>query len=147
MRALWCLLLASCTHDIAAVDEIEVRPARDLDLLYVFDNSSDRGLYDQMAWQLHDLPESLAGIDGQLPSLHVGVVTTDLGTRGSRDSLPGPAIAGCLGEGDAGQLVTFGAGMTGNFLEDLRGPDGTRITNYDAPDLVTAMRALTNPAG
>ena len=52
MRALLFLVLASCTHDIAVFDRVDVQTARDLDILYVFDNSLDRGTYDRMASQL-----------------------------------------------------------------------------------------------
>ena len=40
MKALLLLALASCTHDLAVFDQIDVQPARDLDVLYVFDNSA-----------------------------------------------------------------------------------------------------------
>lgn len=149
MRALLFLLLASCTHDITVFDRVDVRPARDLDILYVFDNSLDRGSYDQMASQLDVLQARLQEIDGQLPDLHVGVVTTDLGTRGAKDALPFPAAANCAGDGDAGRLVTFGAGglvPTGGYLEDLRGPGGTRVRNFDSEDLSLELGRLTNPA-
>src|SRR5678815_5775042 len=121
-NALFVLVLASCTHDITTVDRVSVQPARDLDILFVFDTSSERANLDQMAWQLNDLPAQLAGVDGQVPSLHVGVVTTDLGTRGTQYLAPGPAQGACVGEGDAGRLVKFGAKLTDGFLEDLRGP-------------------------
>jgi hypothetical protein len=146
MRAFLFLALASCTHDIAVFDQTEVRPARDLDILYVFDDSSDRGTYDAMTAQLDTLQARLMEIDGQLPSLHVGVVTTDLGTRGALDSVAGPQVGNCRGEGKAGQLVSFDAGITfGGFLEDLRGPGGSRIRNFASDDLTLELRKLTNP--
>lgn len=146
MRALLLVVLASCTHDVAVFDRVDVQPARDLDILYVFDNSPGRGTYDQMASQLGVLQTRLAGVDGQLPSLHVGVVTTDLGTRSRLDPQPGPPIGHCAGDGDAGKLATFNAGLSfGNFLEDLRGPGGTRIRNFDS-GLVPELARLTDPA-
>jgi len=145
MRALVFLVLASCTHDLAVFDQIDVQPARDLDILYVFDNSSGRGTYDQMASQLGVLQTQLAKVDGQLPNLHVGVVTTDLGTRSRLDAQAGPPIGHCAGDGDAGKLVTFQAGLSfGSFLQDLRGPGGTRIRNFDSA-LGSELGRLTNP--
>jgi hypothetical protein len=145
MRALLLLALASCTHDLAVFDQIDVQPARDLDILYVLDNSAARGNYDAMASQLGELATQLANVDGQLPSLHVGVVTTDLGTRGRLDARPAPAVGRCAGDGDAGQLVALDGGLTfGSFLEDLRGPGDTRIRNFDGP-LGDALARLTNP--
>lgn len=146
MRALLLLVLASCTHDITVFDRVDVRTARDLDILYVFDNSLDRGTYDRMASQLDVLQSQLAGVDGQLPNLHVGVVTTDLGTRGRLDAIAGPPVGNCSGDGDAGKLVAFDAGIpAGGFLEDLRGPDGTRVRNFASGNLTLEIGRLTNP--
>jgi hypothetical protein len=145
MRALLLLALASCTHDLAVFDRIDVQPARDLDILYVFDNSAARGNYDAMASQLGELAAQLASVDGRLPSLHVGVVTTDLGTRGRLDTRPAAAVGHCAGDGDAGQLVALDGGLAfGGFLEDLRGPGDTRVRNFDG-DLAGALGRLTNP--
>jgi len=147
MRALLFLVLASCTHDIVLVDRIDdVRTARDLDILYVFDNSSNRASYDLMASQLDVLQARLGDVDDQLPNLHVGVVTADLGTRGTQDAAPAPAVGNCFNEGNAGKLVKFRAGLDDRFLEDLRGPDGTRIRNFNSDDLLGELALLTNPA-
>jgi len=146
MRALVVLALASCTHDLAVFDQVDARTTRDLDILYVLDNSSGRIAYDQMASQLGVLRSQLVGIDGQLPGLHVGVVTTDLGTRGRLDATPAPPTGHCAGDGDAGKLVALGGGLTfGDFLEDLRGPGDARLRNFDG-DLPGAIARLTNPA-
>jgi hypothetical protein len=150
MRALMFLVLASCTHDIAVYDRVDVKPARNLDILYVFDDSADRGSYDRMASQIGVLQERLKEIDGQLPNLHVGAVSTDLGTRGTKDVL-GPPIVNCAGDGHAGRLVSFnpatgGFRPTGGFLEDVRGPDGTRERNFESEDLALEISRLTNPA-
>lgn len=147
MRALLLLLLASCTHELDVYDRVTVKPARDLDILYVFDDSFDRGSYDKMASQLDVLQSRLQEVDGQLPNLHVGVVTTDLGTRGANDSLARPAVQSCAGDGNAARLVSFGAGIPSRgYLEDLRGPNGTRVRNYDSGDLGRELGRLTNPA-
>jgi hypothetical protein len=147
MRALLLLALASCTHDLAIFDRTEVKPARDLDLLFVLDDSSDRPSYDLLASQLDVLRARLEEVDGQLPSLHVGVVTTDLGTRGSRDSIAGPPVGTCRGDGNAARLVTFDAELAGDFLEDLRGGGGERLRNYEPGQLVRELARLTNPDG
>lgn len=143
--AVLLLALASCTHDLAVYDRVTVRPARDLDVLFVLDNSADRGSYDQMTAQLDVLQDRLRSVDGQLPSLHVGAVTTDLGTRGTKDVL-GPPVLGCAGDGDAAKLLKPGAGVTGSYLEDLRAPDGARAQNFDSNDLARELSRLTNPA-
>ena len=141
------LTLASCTHDIAVYERVDVPTARDLDILYVFDNSSDRGSYDRMASQLDVLQTRLGEIDGQVPNLHVGVVPTDLGARGARDAVPAPSIGTCAGDGQGGQMMTFrGGGVPdGWFLEDNRGPDGSRVRNFASNDLVVELGVMTNP--
>jgi len=145
MRALLFLVLASCTHDLAVFDRVDVPAARDLDLLFVLDTSTDHGAYAQMASQLDVLQARLADVDGQLPNLHVGVTTADLGTRGTLDTIPGPPVGNCAGTGNAGKLVTFKAAVAGRFLEDLRGPDGTRLRNFSSDDLALELGRLTNP--
>ncbi|HET7500523.1 MAG TPA: hypothetical protein VFK02_05950 [Kofleriaceae bacterium] len=146
MRALLVLVLASCTHDFTVFENIDVQPARDLDVLYVFDTSSGRGTYDPMAAQLDVLRAQLASVDDQLPSLHVGVVTTDLGTRGRLDAQPAPPVGNCAGDGDGGKLVTFDAGLSfGSFLEDERAPGGARVRNFES-SLSLALARLTNPS-
>jgi hypothetical protein len=135
----------ACTHDLAVFDQVDVRGARDLDILYVFDNSPGRGSYDDLASQVGVLQSQLADIDGQAPSLHVGVVTTDLGPRGRLDNQAGPRIGNCADDGDAGKLVALGGGLTfGNFLEDERGPGGARIRNFNGR-LDAELARLTNP--
>lgn len=145
MRALVVLLLASCTPTIEAYKPLDVQPARDLDILFVIDDSSDRGNYDEMASQIDVLQRQLAAVDGQLPNLHVGVVTTDLGTSGTRDTIPAASIGGCIGFGRGGHLQTFGGDAGGGYLEDLRGSDGTRRQNFSSGDLATELLRLTNP--
>lgn len=138
--------LGACTHDLTVYDQVDAQASRALDVLYVFDDSADRGNYDRMAAQLDDLQAQLTTVDGALPSLHVGVVTADLGTRGVRDPQPGPAFGHCAGNGDAGALTTFGAGLTfGRFLQDQPAAADRRIRNFDA-SLGTALARLTNPA-
>jgi hypothetical protein len=145
MKALTLLVLASCTHDLDVYDRVTVRPARDVDLLFVMDNSPDRSSYAQMASQLDVLLDRLRDVDGQLPNLHVGAVTTDLGTRGTKDRL-GPPSLNCAGDGDAGKLQKLGAGLPGGYLEDLRVEGGTRMRNFSSNDLKAELTRLTNPA-
>ena len=119
--ALLSITLAACTHDITEFDRIDdVETGGDLDILYVLDNSADRGNYDTMGGQLDVLSAQLATIDGQVPSLHVGVVTADLGTKGTDDALAPATFRNCAGTGDNATLTIFDAGLDDPFLEDLR---------------------------
>lgn len=68
-----------------------------LDLVFVIDDSGGAPAQQKLAMQLPALIQTLQGLPGGLPDLHVGVVSSDLGA--------GPnAPAGCTSSGDAGQF-------------------------------------------
>jgi hypothetical protein len=143
--ALLSLTLAACTHDLAEFDRIdEVETGGNLDILYVYDSSGDHANYDGVAAQLDVLTAQIASIDGQVPSLHVGVVTGDLGTQGTEDELAPPTFRNCAGSGDGGKLTAFDAQISNTYLKDLRGADGARERNFDG-DLEPQLALLTNP--
>jgi hypothetical protein len=141
------LLLGACgpveppDPDAAPVtrsDVLTVRalPNRDLDLLFIVDDSPS--MLDKQAAVRAAFPafvEQLASFEGGMPNLHLGVVSTDMGTKGSAVALPGPAVGqvgagGCAASGKAGNLLTNGAPITGAFLSDIQRADGTRQRNY-----------------
>lgn len=115
--------------------ETSAIPTVDLDLLFVIDNSPS--MADKQARLAADLPaliNELTLASHALPNLHVGMVTTDMGTKATGSATPGPAIgtpgqAGCSLSGDNGVMQTFGAPVTGAFLRDVAS-DGARTRNY-----------------
>ena len=126
---------------------IPTTPSRDLDILFVIDDSP--GLLDRQASLGNAFPaliDELTAIDGKLPNLHIGIVTSDLGSKGYEDGAPGPSIGSgpgsCSGYGKAGQLVTS-SGFQGPFLFDVEEPDGSRTTNYSGNLVDTARQALS----
>ena len=148
--SLLVITLAACTTELKEFDRVdEVGTAADLDILYVFDTSADRANYDTMAGQLDVLSTQLASIDGQVPNLHVGVVTADLGTKGTEDELTPATFRNCAGGGDGGKLTVFDAALPVPYLEDLRGENGTRVRNFegdDDADLAAELALLVNPS-
>jgi hypothetical protein len=68
-------------------------------------------------------------------AVHNGVVTSDLGTKGADDPMPGPPIGagstgGCSGSGKSGNLGTDPS-VTGAFISDTLNADGiNRSINY-----------------
>lgn len=106
---------------------------RAVDLLFVIDDSSGTGEL-QASWQaafssfVHELTRR-----HPLPDLHLGVVSTDLGSQGAEDSEPGPSIGSgpgsCSGTGKDGALQTDEL-VSGAFISDVQNSDGTRTTNY-----------------
>lgn len=129
------------------VVELRATGARDLDVLFVIDDSGS--MADKQANLVENFPNFvnvLSALPGGLPNLHLGVVTTDLGTAGADGSAPAPAIGtvgqgGCAQRGKDGALQTSGASVTGSFLSDVANPDGTRLRNYTG-DLSTAFSQM-----
>src|SRR4051812_4760387 len=65
----------------------------DLDLLFVIDDSPS--MADKQQALLQAFPSfvaQLATAPGGSPNLHLGVVTSDMGTKGKNDPIPGPGI-------------------------------------------------------
>ena len=168
-RAVICVALAACGDNLPdhASAHFPAVPRDQLDLLILVDNSVS-GLEHELSFA-NGLPR-LRAVLGQLdamPSLHLGVATSDLGTTGSADPMPAPAIGGsasgaCHGAGDDGVFRTTGLRSGATFLVEEGG-----VINADAPfvDTVTKLvesaggsgcgfeqhlagirRALTNPA-
>jgi hypothetical protein len=101
----------------------------DLDLLFVIDDSS--GMYDKQERLRQALPQLIQVLaHGVLPNLHIGVITTDMGTSATLDAQPGVALATCAGFGKDGELQTFGAPVADKYLSNTANADGSRLSNY-----------------
>jgi len=144
-RALLLAALGACSvpevHYIGLeyepVVELPATPNRNLDLLFVIDNSpSMADKQNNLAVNFPNFIDRLEQLDGGLPDLHLGVINTDMGTKGTDAGAPGPAVGqvgngGCSGSGSGGNLTTNGSlDVTGNFITDTKDIDGTRLTNY-----------------
>jgi hypothetical protein len=154
-------LSAGCPNrDVSAIDPnqqkeekklIPVGSNRNIDILFVIDNSGSMG--EEQAALGVNFPLFMAvlnGIEGGLPNVHIGVVSSNVGVGGYN-------IPGCIGQGDNGALQADGnvlvAGQpkctavpTGKkYIEDVL-PDGatTRIKNYSGTleDTFTCIATL-----
>lgn len=135
------LVLAACngpTEVVGGLQEVAAMrslPNRDLDLLFVIDDSPSTG--DKQAAFANAFPrmiDVLSQIDGGLPNLHIGVITSDMGTSASGSVSPGAPIGqigsgGCGGFGKDGALQQP-AGVTDVYLSDVEGENGGRVRNY-----------------
>ena len=92
------------------------------------------------------LIEELSALPDGLPSLHIGSVTTHLGTKAANSPDPAPSLGPlCEGTGDRGALYASGSpALSGNFIADTRNSDGTRATNYTG-SVVEAYGAIGTP--
>jgi hypothetical protein len=107
---------------------VAIDPRRPLDLLFVIDNSGS--MIEEQAALAAAYPRLLTALEsapGGLPSLHVGVTSSDMGTApyfvtgcampASGDLQSAPRVPGC-------------AAPTGAFIQDVVLADGTRSRNY-----------------
>jgi hypothetical protein len=104
------------------------RPNPELDILFVVDSSGRMApRQERLVASFPALEAMLASQEGGMPSLHIGVISTDLGT--------GFQQAGCSESGHDGRLLSEPqipdcSPPQGRFIQDLRGPDGIRDRNY-----------------
>lgn len=120
----------------AEVARIPLLLNNSVDLLFVVDDSPS--MLDKQTNLKNAFPafvNELSTLETGLPSLHIGVVTTDVGTKGADDAVAGPGIGSgpgaCSGNGKAGNLQTNGSQLlTGNFISNSDNGDGTRSVNY-----------------
>lgn len=134
--------LAACNPSTIVVGELQeittlkAIPNRKLDLLFVVDNSpSMLGKQHALTQSFPRMIEILERVDGGLPDLHIGVITSDMGTLGSASPAPGPPAGtpgsgGCTGSGDDGRLQGASPALTQSFISDIAGPGGARVRNY-----------------
>ncbi|MEP6865940.1 MAG: hypothetical protein ABJE66_35300 [Deltaproteobacteria bacterium] len=150
------LLLAACTDhaDIVTVGQLQdvlVMPAipnHDLDVLFMVDDSpSMLDKQESLRTSFPTMMDQLALLPDGLPNLHVGVITSDMGTSEldgrAAPSIGGSAQGGCSGTGKGGALETFDTTtITGKFISDVAGATG-RDRNYTG-ELRDAFSVIAN---
>ncbi len=118
---------------------------RNIDILFVIDDSVS--MFDKQENLKRNFPRFinvLETIQGGLPDVHLGVVSSDMGTSSTQEA-PGPNVGtgtgSCSGTGKAGKLQTYSAPVNGSFIFDIKQMDGSRSTNYTGTlsDAFTAM--------
>jgi hypothetical protein len=147
--AVAALALAGCfgAHDVVVGDlrevvELPAVPDKDLDILFVIDNSASMADKQQsLADNFPRLVEALDTLDIGQPNYHIGVVTSDMGTA-SLEDVPAPpvgsGIGACGGTGDNGLLQHDSPDLHGTFISVTHLSDGTVDKNFDG-DLETVF--------
>ena len=111
---------------VEQVDSVDVFVNRDIDILFVIDNSNSMAAeQDSLATNFDRFINVLNTIEGGLPNVHIGVVSTDVGA--------GPyGISRCTGNGDNGLLLDGGGNcsLSDNWIENIGLDDDSRQTNY-----------------
>ncbi len=126
----------------ASTPSLDAAAPTGADILFVVDNSGAMGdeqdaLFDSIGGFIAELEAQAAG---ELPSLHVGVVSTNLGIGGF-------PISGCVGDGDGAILQSAprvdGCSPPSNrFIIDVPDGLGGRTRNYAAGTLVEAISCI-----
>lgn len=130
--------------------DIPVTVNRNVDILFVIDDSpSMADKQNNLAANFPNFINVLNTIQGGLPDAHIGVVTSDVGTKATQDAAPGGAIGqigngGCSGTGKSGNLQTSGAPITAGqvFISDIKQTDGSRVINYPAGQLAQTFATM-----
>jgi hypothetical protein len=120
-----------------------VRGPKRYDLLFVIDDSPAMAPHrPNLVANLPNFINVLNTIEGGLPDLHIGVVTSDLGTHGAKDVEARTPVAGCAGLGGDG-IMRGSPVVDGAFIVDEQRFDGTRKRNYEGT-LVSAFTHLVS---
>ncbi len=135
--------------------DIPVTVNRDIDILFLVDDSpsmNDKQV--NLAANFPNFINVLSTIPGGLPNVHIGVATSDLGSKGA-DGVAGPSIGtagngGCLNNGGRNGNLQLGmataADVTGNFLSDVAS-GATRAKNYSGDLAMTFGKMARVGAG
>ena len=122
--------------------DIPVTVNRNVDILFVIDDSPSMADKQQnLATNFPNFINVLNTIQGGLPDVHIGVVTSDVGTKATQDAAPGPALgATCSGTGKNGNLQISGAPLAAGstYISDIKVSDTMRTKNYTG-DLATVF--------
>ncbi len=147
-RSLFLLLVTGCidrpittlepVQAKVEVMDIPARPFPGADILFVIDNSgSMKEEQDSLKANFGKMMTVLETLDGGMPDVHIGVVTSDLGTSTTDGSTGGTAF-GCNSKGDDGAMHTTSA-VSGRFIAD----NGRGTHNYSGT-LDDAFAALAD---
>lgn len=126
-------------NQVSEVREVfDVNENRDVDFLFVIDNSHSMEREQiSLADKFSNLINALEDHPDGLPSVHIGVVSTDLGGGGHNN--------GCSLNGDAGNFLGSDCGdLAGTFIKSIALEDGTRTTNFsgDISEVFSCMATL-----
>jgi hypothetical protein len=133
-------------QDKAEVKDIPLQLNRNLDLLFVVDNSGS--MKEEQAGLVANFPkftQVLQQVQGGLPDIHMGVVSVNVGAGNNN-------IQGCAPPGNDGQLLQGPPGTTcaglnagAKFISDIADPtSGVRMKNYSGniEDVFSCMATL-----
>lgn len=121
--------------------DIPVTVNRDLDLLFIIDNSGSMGEeQNSLKANFPKFIEVLNTIQGGLPNVHIAVVNSDMGTLGGP---PIPGSGGCSGQGSDGLMRELPNQPNVRYISDIKDDvTGVRTTNYPMGMLTSTFSAI-----
>ena len=129
--------------------QLKATPNPDLDLLFVIDDSPS--MADKQAALGAAFPrfaDELGNLRGGTPNIHLGVISSDMGTKGSAVIEPGPPVGAaggqgsCLGTGKGGALQKGMAALEGDDVFAVANRDGTKNFNGGLAETFRLMASL-----
>lgn len=142
-------LLGCPDREVSAVDPkqdkvegklIPVKINREVDILFVIDNSGSMGEEQaSLVKNFSRFVDVLRSIQGGLPDVHIGIVSSDMGASGNTSAIA--CGGGNAGRGDNGMMRTPGNmpySDGSRFITDTLAADGSRTKNYTG-DLATVF--------
>jgi hypothetical protein len=116
-------------QDKVEVKDIPLQLNRNLDLLFVIDNSGSMSQEQAgLATNFPKFTQVLSQIQGGLPDIHLGVVSSNMGPTAAVSNCSPPGDAGHLLQGPPGGTCPLNAGA--KFISDIAGAGGARTQNY-----------------
>ncbi len=133
-----CVMVVACTRHLVEITPkqdsqlyqiIDFGGNRDVDILFVIDNSGSMEVEQKaLVDEFDSFITQLEALEGGLPNVHIGVITTDIGLGGSNPACSDNGHNGILQNG------TQSAGCSGpqgdRYIQNIANEDGTRTTNY-----------------
>ena len=116
--------------------DIPVNLNRNIDIMFVIDDSgSMKDKQDNLAANFPNFIDVLNTIQGGLPDVHIGVVSSDMGSKATNGGAAS-GVGGCnVAGGKNGNLqLGMAGGMINDgdlFISDIKLPDNSRQTNYN----------------
>lgn len=123
--------------------DIPVTVNRDLDLLFVIDNSGSMGEeQNSLKANFPKFIEVLNTIQGGLPNVHIAVINSDMGTLGG-PQVGTPGDGGCASNGSDGLMRELPGQPNVRFISDIKDDvTGMRSTNYGNMSLTSVFSSM-----
>lgn len=141
-------MLAQCTAEQLSAVVVDARSRRDLDVLFLIDNSPSMSPKQKALAQ--NIPQLIKLLDALNANYHIGIATTDVGTQVAAGAAWGGNLGSCdTFEGDDGVLQATACSARTNGTSDAKSacaalcPDSKYLPN-DGRRFISKVDGVTN---